>query len=239
MTALGLASRREADAWIAAGWVRVDGGLARLGQRVRPGQRIDVDPQARHLQQRQVTILLHKPLGVVSGQAEDGHAAAATLISAATHWADDPAPLQFQPAHARGLAPAGRLDLDSRGLLVLTQDGRIARLLIGEDSAIEKEYLVQVAPLRPEAPPAPPAVLERLRHGLQLDGHALAPARVSWANEDRLRIVLREGRKRQIRRMCELVGLRVLDLQRVGIGRIVLGALPPGQWRYLGEFERF
>jgi len=239
MTALGLASRREADAWIAAGWVRVDGGLARLGQRVRPGQRIDVDPQARHLQQRQVTILLHKPLGVVSGQAEDGHAAAATLISAATHWADDPAPLQFQPAHARGLAPAGRLDLDSRGLLVLTQDGRIARLLIGEDSAIEKEYLVQVAPLRPEAPPAPPAVLERLRHGLQLDGHALAPARVSWANEDRLRIVLREGRKRQIRRMCELVGLRVLDLQRVRIGRIVLGALPPGQWRYLGEFERF
>jgi len=239
MTALGLASRREADAWIAAGWVRVDGGLARLGQRVRPGQRIDVDPQARHLQQRQVTILLHKPLGVVSGQAEDGHAAAATLISAATHWADDPAPLQFQPAHARGLAPAGRLDLDSRGLLVLTQDGRIARLLIGEDSAIEKEYLVQVAPLRPEAPPPPPAVLERLRHGLQLDGHALAPARVSWANEDRLRIVLREGRKRQIRRMCELVGLRVLDLQRVRIGRIVLGALPPGQWRYLGEFERF
>jgi 23S rRNA pseudouridine2604 synthase len=238
MTALGLASRREADAWIDAGWVRVDGVVARLGQRVQPGQRIDVDPQARHLQQHQVTILLHKPLGVVSGQAEDGHASAASLIAAATRWAADPSPLAFQPAHARGLAPAGRLDLDSRGLLVLTQDGRIARRLIGEDSTIEKEYLVQVAPLRAERPPPPDAV-ERLRHGLHLDGRALAPARVSWANEDRLRIVLREGRKRQIRRMCEQVGLRVLDLQRVRIGRVVLGALPPGQWRYLGEFERF
>jgi len=238
MTALGLASRREADAWIDAGWVRVDGVVARLGQRVQPGQRIDIEAQARHHQQRQVTILLNKPLGVVSGQAEDGHADAASLIGAATRWAADPAPLAFQPTHARGLAPAGRLDLDSRGLLVLTQDGRIARLLVGENSTIEKEYLVQVAPLRADEPPPPDAV-ERLRHGLQLDGRALAPARVSWANEDRLRIVLREGRKRQIRRMCELVGLRVLDLQRVRIGRIVLGALPPGQWRYLGEFERF
>jgi 23S rRNA pseudouridine2604 synthase len=237
LTAQGLASRREADEWIEAGWVRVDGVPARLGQRVTPAQRIEVDPAARQQQARRVTILLHKPLGYVSGQPEDGHEAAASLVTAANHWRDDPTRRPFHPAHARGLAPAGRLDIDSTGLLVLTQDGRVAKQLIGDDSAIEKEYLVRVEPMRPGS--LAPDVLDRLRHGLELDGKPLKPARVSWANEDRLRVVLREGRKRQIRRMCELVGLKVVALKRVRIGRIVLGKLPPGQWRYLADHERF
>ncbi|WP_235823885.1 pseudouridine synthase, partial [Azohydromonas sediminis] len=237
LTAQGLASRREADEWIEAGWVRVDGVPARLGQRVTPAQRIEVDPAARQQQARRVTILLHKPLGYVSGQPEDGHEAAVSLVTAANHWRDDPTRRPFHPAHARGLAPAGRLDIDSTGLLVLTQDGRVAKQLIGDDSAIEKEYLVRVEPMRPG--PLAPDALERLRHGLELDGRPLKPARVSWANEDRLRFVLREGRKRQIRRMCELVGLKVVALKRVRIGRIVLGKLPPGQWRYLADHERF
>jgi 23S rRNA pseudouridine2604 synthase len=237
LTEDGVASRREADAWIEAGWVRVDGRVARLGQRVQPGQRIEVDPAARREQSQRVTILLHKPIGYVSGQAEDGYEPASVLVTPENHWAEDPTRVAFRPSHTRGLAPAGRLDIDSTGLLVLTQDGRIAKTLIGEDSAIEKEYLVRVEYTRDGT--LPEADLERLRHGLELDGRPLKPARVSWANEDQLRFVLREGRKRQIRRMCEAVGLKVLGLKRVRIGRVPLGKLPPGQWRYLGPFERF
>jgi 23S rRNA pseudouridine2604 synthase len=198
---------------------------------------VEVVAAARTQQARRVTILLHKPIGYVSGQAEDGHQNAAVLVTPANHWDGDTERRPFQPGHARGLAPAGRLDIDSTGLLVLTQDGRVAKLLIGDDSAVEKEYLVRVAPL--DGQPLPPAQLARLQHGLQLDGKALKPAKVSWANEDQLRFVLREGRKRQIRRMCELVGLKVLALKRVRIGRVVLGKLPPGRWRYLRADEKF
>jgi 23S rRNA pseudouridine2604 synthase len=233
----GLASRREADAWIEAGWVRVDGQTAVLGQRVRPGQSIEIDPAARREQARRVTILLHKPIGYVSGQAEDGHAPAVVLVTAAAHWRDDPLRLPFHPGHTRGLAPAGRLDIDSTGLLVLTQDGRVAKHLIGEDSSIEKEYLVRVR--HRAGGRLPDDALRLLQHGLSLDDRPLKPAKVSWANEDQLRFVLREGRKRQIRRMCDAVGLEVLGLKRVRIGSVVLGKLPAGQWRYLGPNERF
>ena len=122
---------------------------------------------------------------------------------------------------------------DSTGLLVLTQDGRIARKLIGEDSDIEKEYLVRVEGRLDEHG------LARLNHGLALDGKALRPAKVTWANPDQLRFLLKEGRKRQIRRMCELVGLKVVGLKRVRIGRVRLGDLPPGRWRYLRDDEQF
>ena len=128
---------------------------------------------------------------------------------------------------------AGRLDIDSQGLLVLTQDGRIAKQLIGEDSEVDKEYLVRVQGSLSDRG------LELLNHGLSLDGKALRPAQVRWQNSDQLRFVLREGKKRQIRRMCELVGLKVVGLKRVRIGRVALGDLPLGQWRYLREDERF
>jgi len=237
MTERGLASRREADEWIAAGYVRVAGAPAVLGQRVQPDAAIEIDPRARQLQAQRVTVLLHKPMGLVSGQAEDGYEPAASLFVPGNRWREDHAPIDFHRGQWQGLAPAGRLDIDSTGLLVLTQDGRIAKLLIGDEHRVEKEYLVRVRHVRPG--PLPAAALEQLRHGLVLDGVALKPARVSWANEDQLRFVLREGRKRQIRRMCELVGLEVLALKRVRIGSVVLGALPVGQWRYLGPMERF
>ena len=237
ITERGLASRREADDWIDAGWVLVDGQPAVLGQRAAPDAVITVDPRAREEQARRVTILLHKPIGYVSGQAEDGHPPSVSLLSAETRWEGDRSRERFHPGHLRHLAPAGRLDIDSTGLLVLTQDGRVAKALIGDDSDVEKEYLVRVAYRAPGR--LPDDQLERLRHGLELDGVKLRPARVSWANEDQLRFVLREGRKRQIRRMCDLVGLDVLGLRRVRIGRIPLGQLPSGQWRYLSEHERF
>jgi 23S rRNA pseudouridine2604 synthase len=242
MAEMGLCSRREADEWIARGWVRVDGALAVMGLQVASEARIEVDPKARGQQLQQVTIVLNKPIGYVSGQAEDGYQPAVVLVQPRNHWAGDPANLRFTPQQLKGLAPAGRLDIDSTGLLVLTQDGRIARQLIGEDSAMEKEYLVRVSYGNVAAEVQrtfPPAQLARLRHGLSLDGQPLKPARVDWQNPEQLRFVLTEGKKRQIRRMCEQVGLRVEGLKRVRIGRVMLGQLPVGQWRYLGANERF
>jgi 23S rRNA pseudouridine2604 synthase len=246
MAELGLCSRREADDWIAHGWVKVNGQVAPMGLKVLPQDRIEVDKKAQGQQASQVTILLHKPMGFVSGQAEDGHEPAVVLVNPRTHWREDPSRNRFSPPQLRGLAPAGRLDIDSVGLLVLTQDGRVARQLIGEDSGMEKEYLVRVTWTSPQGDVAtdvqrvfPPAQLARLRHGLSLDGQPLKPARVDWQNPEQLRFILTEGKKRQIRRMCEQVGLKVVGLKRIRIGRVVLGSLPVGQWRYLGPHERF
>lgn len=245
MSEQGLASRREADEWIEQGWVRVDGEVvSELGTRVFPHQTISIDPMARTQQAQRVTILIHKPIGYVSGQAEDGYEPAVALIKPENRWREDKLPIQLTRGHLKNLAPAGRLDIDSTGLLVLTQDGRIAKQLIGEDSGIEKEYLVRVVySAQPEAENVsavvPPEAIEALRFGLELDGRQLKPAQVSWQNEQQLRFVLREGRKRQIRRMCELVGLKVVGLKRVRMGRITLGKLPQGEWRFLRPDERF
>ncbi len=246
MAELGMCSRREADDWISRGWVRVNGAVAPMGLQVAPDARIEVDPKARGQQQQQVTILLNKPMGYVSGQAEDGHEPAVVLVQERSHWKGDGSKVRFAPAQLRGLAPAGRLDIDSIGLLVLTQDGRVARQLIGEDSGMEKEYLVRVTYATPQGDIAtdvqrafPPAQLARLRHGLSLDGQALKRAQVDWQNPEQLRFVLTEGKKRQIRRMCEQVGLKVVGLKRIRIGQVVLGNLPVGQWRYLAANERF
>lgn len=234
MGELGLCSRREAEKWIVNGWVKVDGKVIdTLGVRVSPQAHIEIDPAARQHQSTQVTILLHKPVGYVSGQAEDGYEPAVVLVRPENRWSGDALPLQFQPDHLRGLAPAGRLDIDSTGLLVLTQDGRVAKQLIGQDSSVEKEYLVRVEGQLAEDG------LRRLQHGLSLDGVKLKPAQVSWQNEHQLRFVLREGRKRQIRRMCEMVGLMVTGLKRVRSGNVLLGGLPAGKWRYLRPDERF
>jgi 23S rRNA pseudouridine2604 synthase len=210
-------------------------------------------------------------MGYVSGQAEDGHQPAITLINPRSHWMGDPSKMRFTPPHLRNLAPAGRLDIDSTGLLVLTQDGRVARQLIGEDSEMEKEYLVRVAYTGHENTAAasaasatyggkatqlssiedndrvtsnvqavfPKAQLERLRHGLSLDGKPLKPAKVEWQNPEQLRFVLTEGKKRQIRRMCEQVGLKVVGLKRIRMGGVQLGQMPAGTWRYLGPNESF
>ena len=234
MSELGLCSRREADEWIENGWVKVDGAvMTTLGTRVPPEARIEIDAAAHRHQGEQVTILVNKPIGYVSGQAEDGYQPASVLIRPENRWDEDRAPITFKPSHLRGLAPAGRLDIDSTGLIVFTQDGRVARRLIGRDSEVEKEYLVRVEGT------LSPAGMTSLQHGLELDGVQLKPARVSWQNEHQLRFVLREGRKRQIRRMCELVGLAVTGLKRVRTGSVALGKLPAGKWRYLRADEKF
>ena len=242
MSELGLCSRREADDWIEKGWVHVNGRVALMGMQVSAADNIEVMKEASKLQDTRVTVLLHKPMGYVSAQAEDGHTPAIQLVQARIRWSQDLSPVRFTHGHLRGLAPAGRLDIDSVGLLVLTQDGRIAKQLIGEDSQIEKEYLVRVHYGETQAPAqhmTPPRALEMLRFGLSLDGKPLKPALVQWQNPDQLRFVLSEGKKRQIRRMCEQVGLKVVGLKRIRMGQVTLGQLPVGQWRYLGAKEHF
>jgi 23S rRNA pseudouridine2604 synthase len=233
MAERGLCSRREADSYIERGWVFVDGErVTELGTRADPSAVIKLDKGALAALNQQMTILLHKPVGYVSGQPEPGFTPAVKLIQPETQYCTPDTPV-FHASHLKGLAPAGRLDIDSTGLLVLTQDGRIARQLIGENSTIDKEYLVRVeGHLDAKG-------LALLNHGLSLDGRQLKPAKVEWLNEDQLRFVLNEGRKRQIRRMCELVGLLVVGLKRVRIGKVKLSDLPVGQWRFLRDDESF
>lgn len=228
-----MCSRREADELIAQGLVQVDGRVVdQLGTRIRVDAIIELKTRARTQLDARVTILLNKPVGYVSGQPEDDHEPAVVLIRRETQ-ERAPGDPSFSPVHLKGLAPAGRLDIDSQGLLVFTQNGTVAKKLIGEDSQVEKEYIVRVQGRLGEED------LKRLNHGLALDGRPLKPARVEWINQDQLRFVLKEGRKRQIRRMCEAVGLRVAGLKRVRVGRVRLGNLPEGRWRFLRRDEAF
>lgn len=234
MSEQGICSRREADRYIELGWVFVDGEqISELGTKIYPTQKIKLNKVAQMQQTQLVTILLNKPVGYVSGQPDPGYQPAVVLIKPENQFISKQSVKRFQPAHLRNLAPAGRLDIDSQGLLIFTQDGRIAKQLIGENSTIEKEYLVRVEGA------LPPAKLALLNHGLSLDGQTLKSAQVSWQNQDQLRFILQEGKKRQIRRMCELVNLKVTGLKRVRIGKVKLGNLPEGQWRYLEDGEKF
>ncbi|WP_297363846.1 pseudouridine synthase [Acidiferrobacter sp.] len=223
----GVCSRREADHYLEQGLVEVDGHRAVIGERAAPDARITLAPGARARQERRVTILLNKPLGYVSGQPEKGYQSAHVLLTPGSYVG--PAP---PPRVPQGLAVAGRLDIDSQGLLVLTEDGRVARLLIG-DHVVEKEYHVRVAA------PISDATLATLRGPLVLDDRPLRPVRVDRLGPDALIMILTEGRKRQIRRMLQQVGHEVRALKRVRIGRVRLGGLKPGQWRALAPGERF
>lgn len=223
----GVCSRREAEEAIAAGKISIDG--ARVDD---PGRKIEAGQTLTFLQsnaQTPQTFVLNKPVGYVSAQPEGAQVPAARLLTAANLW---PLARGAAPPSRASLAPLGRLDQDSRGLLLLSEDGVLAKAVIGESSRLDKEYRVRVDG-RIDA-----RKLASLRHGLSLDGRALKPALVEEAGANVLRFTLREGRKRQIRRMCELVGLRVIDLQRVRIGPLELGALPEGKWRPLGAEER-
>ena len=233
MAERGLCSRREADSYIERGWVKVDGVVVTLGERALPTQNITLERSAAVQQTSRVTMLIHKPMGYVSGQAEDGYTPAVALIGPQSRALSDRSPQRFERSQLRGLAVAGRLDIDSTGLLVMTQDGRVARQLIGDDTEIDKEYLVRVQGR------LAPGKLELLNEGLSLDGKKLKRAQVRWQNDDQLQFILNEGKKRQIRRMCEMVGLKVLGLKRVRIGQVRLADLPVGQWRYLRADEQF
>lgn len=232
MSERGLCSRREADELIAAGLVKVDGKIvAQLGTRISSDARIEILPRAQKILAEKVTILVNKPKGYVSSQAEDGYENTVSLITP-----ENKDPLErkeFHHSHLKGLAPAGRLDIDSQGLILFTQDGVLAKKIIGENSDIEKEYIVRVGGV------LAPGWLEKLCNGtMVIEGRKLRPAKVEWINDDQLRFILKEGMKRQIRKMCQMAGLKVLGLKRVRIGQLKLGKLAEGQWRYLHAGEK-
>lgn len=233
MSERGLCSRREADAYIKQGLVRVDGQvISTLGTKAVYDAEIELLEKAAKEQGQKLTILLNKPVGFVSTQPEKGYRAAIELIEEENQYQDG-YEQEFSPYHRKKLAVAGRLDIDSKGLLILTQDGTIARQLIGEHTKVEKEYLVRVEGKITKG------AIEKLSFGLSLDGKELKKAKVTKLEENVLKFILKEGKKRQIRRMCELVQLKVQGIKRVRIGKVRLGKLPEGKWRYLRQDESF
>jgi 23S rRNA pseudouridine2604 synthase len=225
----GVCSRREAEALIAEGLVSIDGEVVEdVGRKIAPGQTLVLADKASAGLAGALTVLIHKPVGVVSAQPEPGQVPAVRLLTREALVGESPR----IPDRDTQLAPVGRLDRDSRGLLMLSEDGVVARAVIGPQSELEKEYLVKVAGQ------ITAKKMALLRHGLELDGRQLKPAYVRAVADHRLRFILTEGRNRQIRRMCELVELEVTDLLRVRIGPIQLGDLPERRWRVLTPEER-
>lgn len=221
----GVVSRRAADGLIADGRVRINGSVVNdAGRRVQAADVVEIDGA----EEAGATWVLNKPVGFVSAQPEYDQVPAARLLNAHQRFGTTGDP----PGRDASLAPLGRLDQDSRGLLLLSTDGVLAKAVIGPASRLDKEYLVRArGPLDARG-------LGLLRHGLELDGRRLKTAQVSIVEDGVLRFVLTEGRKRQIRRMCAAISLEVLDLQRVRIGPLRLGELPEGRWRVLSAEER-
>ena len=225
----GVCSRREAEALIARGLVAIDGQtVVDPGHKIAAGQTLVLADDAEAQLGSNLTVVVHKPVGVVSAQPEPGQVPAVRLLTRAALVGESP----VIPDRDTRLAPLGRLDMDSRGLLILSEDGVLAKAVIGPTSDLDKEYRVRVAGQITERK------LGLLRHGLQLDGRQLRPAKVTQTGEQGLTFVLKEGRNRQIRRMCDLVELKVVDLFRVRIGPLKLGDLPQGHWRVLTPAER-
>jgi 23S rRNA pseudouridine2604 synthase len=222
----GVCSRREAEALIEKGLIAIDGEVVTdTGRKILQGQTLvlsdGMGPAA-------LSVVFHKPMGIVSAQPEPGQTPAARLLTREALVGDSPS----IPDRDTRLAPLGRLDMDSRGLLLLSDDGVLAKAIIGPESDLEKEYLVRVTgKITPEK-------IARLCHGLSMDGRQLKPAKVSVVEGQQLRFILKEGRNRQIRRMCELVGMHVMDLVRIRIGSLQLGDLAEGKWRVLSDAER-
>jgi 23S rRNA pseudouridine2604 synthase len=225
----GVCSRREAEGLIARGLVSIDGEtVADVGRKILSGQTLTLTDDASGAAGAKLSIVLHKPVGYVSGQPEHGQVPAVRLLKRDALWGES----DVIPGRDQSLPPLGRLDMDSRGLLILSDDGVLAKAVIGPQSDLEKDYLVRVEGVITERK------LALLRHGLELDGRQLKPAKVTHLGGDRLRVALKEGRNRQIRRMADLVDLKVIDLMRTRIGPLRLGDLPEGKWRLLTAEER-
>jgi 23S rRNA pseudouridine2604 synthase len=223
-------SRSEAEKYIAGGFVTVDGLVVEEpGLRVLPGQKIELMPESRLAAVEAVTILLHKPAGY---DIEKDPAAALKLITAENHATDDRSGIKFIKLHLKDLILTDPLGVQSSGLVVLTQDWRIARKLIDDATRVEQEYVVDISgEILPDG-------LKLLNQDVKLNGK-LVPVKVSWQNENRLRFAFKGMHRSQIAKLCESVGLTVLAMKRIRIGRVPMAALQAGQWRYLLGYEQF
>lgn len=238
-------SRSTAEQFIEGGFVSVDGHVEEApGARVRPDQAVAVAPDASLLALTPVTLLLHKPpgfeagLGLPAGPAahasrSQGATPATTLLSAASHLAEDASGIRVLQRHFKQLECFTPLPTEASGLVVYTQDKRIARKLAEDIESLEQECIVEVSG------DIAPNGLQRLCHGLSFNGRPLPPIKVSWQSETKLRFALKGIRPGQIPSMCEAVGLTVVGIKRIRIGRVPLAKVPEGQWRYLQPWERF
>lgn len=226
-------SRREAELYIEGGWVSVDGELVEeAGARVAPEQTVTLSSKARLDEIPPVTILLHKPAGLNGGIGSDGKPALACLLQENLLIVEH-AGQRFLKRHLTGLTLTNPLATMASGLLIFTQDFRVVRKLVDEAKIVEQEFIVEVSgDIVPDG-------LNLLNHGLPFNGKPLAPIKVSWQNETRLRFALKNVQPGQIEHMCRMVGLTVVAMKRLRIGRISMAALPSGQWRYLTGYERF
>ena len=216
-------SRREAELYITGGWVSVDGQVVEEPQFMVSEQKIELNPDATLTPVDPATLLFHL---IPDTEMNSG------ALCADTRWDDDPSGIQLLKQHFLKLSPHVPLERNASGLQVFTQDWRVARKL-NDDATIEQEYVVEVAgALSPEG-------LKLLNHGLKFNGKPLPPAKVSWQNETRLRFALKGVISGSITHMCQSVGLQVLSMKRIRIGRVSMAKLPAGQWRYLMPHERF
>jgi 23S rRNA pseudouridine2604 synthase len=221
-------SRREAELYIAGGWVLVDGQVVEEPQCMVSEQKIELHPDATLTAAEPVTILLHQPADIGANPS-----AALQLIRPETRVANDPSGIHMLKQHFLRLTQHIPLERNASGMAIFTQDWRAARKLSDDANTLEQEYIVEVAgELSPDG-------LKLLNHGLTFNGRALPPIKVSWQNETRLRFALKGVQPGQIAHMCLSVGLQVLAMKRIRIGRVSMGKLPPGQWSYLMPQERF
>ena len=223
-------SRSDAEQYIRNGWVRVDGRVVEDPAHPVSGEVVTLDPGARLEAVEPATVLLHKPVGY---DTISGRKAAAGLVKPETRWPEDPSGVRMLDRHFNRLTPLVPLDAEASGLMVLTQDGRVWRRLTEDGDQIEQEYVVEV---RGEMGPYG---LRKLGHGLHYNGRALPPCKVSWQNEVRLRFALKGVQGGQLRDMCRQVGLDVVSIRRLRIGKVSLAKMPVGMWRYLPAGERF
>jgi 23S rRNA pseudouridine2604 synthase len=223
-------SRREAELYIEGGWVKVDGRVVEEPQFKVSQQKIELDPKAVLTPIEPVTILFHGSPRDAS--AIDSEAASAN-ISADTHATDDPSSIQPLKRHFSQLTLALPLQTSASGLVVLTQDWRVTRKLVDDVATVEQEYVVEVAgKLGTHG-------LKQLNQALNFNARALPAAKVSWQNETRLRFAIKNPQPGQIVHMCQSVGLQVLSMKRIRIGKVSMAKLSVGQWRYLPLDERF
>lgn len=226
VAALVPCSRREAEQYIAEGWVRVDGQVVLEPQFRVAGERVDLDPQATLHPAAPATLLLNKPAGMATGEAR-------SLVGAASHWPGDASGIRRVKSHDVGLVPLLELPAQAEGLTVFSQDGRMVRKLREDARLVEQELIAQVTGTLVENG------LSRLCEGLVFEGRPLPPARVSWQSETRLRFAVKGIDADLVPWMCAQVGLDLRSLKRIRIGRVPMAGLPPGQWRYLAPGERF
>ncbi len=219
-------SRREAELYIEGGWVTVDGEVVDQPQFKVDHQAVALLPGATPAPLEPMTLLLNQPAGLTLEAAQ-------RLLSPQSHWPDDRAEVRLLRGHFARLTSALPLQPGASGLLVLTQDWRALRKLNEDAAKLEQEYVVEVTGSLVENG------LDRLKRGIRVKGQELPPVKASWQNETHLRFALKNPKQGLIAACCAAVGLKVVGMKRIRIGGVPMGKVPVGEWRYLGEREKF